>query len=79
MKASGDTNASYTITGISVEYEVVTNPYQARLIKQQYQGCMAILYERVLRHRRIVKKDTVWNVNLNTQVIDWQGDTVKYL
>ena len=45
---------------------MVSDVELARQIRQQYSGKMAIFYDRVLRHRKIVKSksDTLWN-NLN--------------
>ena len=53
-------DAKYKITDISLEYEIVTQPDLARSIRSEYQH-MALLYDRILRHRRIIvnKKDTV--------------------
>lgn len=75
IKATGDTGASYSISGISLEYEMVTNADLARQIRQQLQGKVAILYERVLRHRKVTvnKSDTVWNINLNTPAKSLKG------
>ena len=75
VKATNDTAAKYKITGISLEYEMVTNPDLARMIRQQYQGKLAILYDRVLRHRKVTlnKNQTVWNVNLNTPATSMKG------
>ena len=42
----------YNITGISLEYEIVTQPDLARSIRSEYQH-MALLYDRILRHRQI--------------------------
>ena len=66
--SSTDVSAKYNISEISLEYEVVTNAELARMSKNQYSGKMAILYDRVLRHRVIPlnKTDTAWNINLNT-------------
>ena len=74
IKAS-DTAATYGISGISFEYEMVTNTDLARQIKQQLQGRVAVLYERVLRHRKMTvnKSDTVWNINLNTPAKSLKG------
>ena len=71
---SGDTDASYTISGISLEFEKVTHSELARLVSQQYRHT-AVLYDRVLRHRKIVlnKRDTIWNVNLNTPARSMKG------
>ena len=37
------------------------------MIANQYNGRLAILYDRILRHRKISKdkSDTLWNINLN--------------
>ena len=72
---STDTGASYKISGISLEYEILTNAELARMIRNQYQNKLAVLYDRVLRHRRIVfnKSDTTWNINLNTPAKSMKG------
>jgi len=46
---------------------MVTHPELARMIRKQYGSRLAILYDRVLRHRKIAanKSDTLWNINLN--------------
>ena len=55
-------DATYKITDISLEYEIVTQPDLTRSIRSEYQG-MALLYDRILRPRKIIvnKSDTVWN------------------
>ena len=55
-------DAMYKITDIPLEYEIATQPDLARSIRSEYQH-MALLYDRILRHRKIVvnKPDTVWN------------------
>ena len=60
-------DAKYKITDISLEYEIVTQPDLERSIRSEYQH-MALLYDRVLRHRKIIvnKSDTVWNWAFNT-------------
>ena len=45
-------DAKYKITGISLEYEIVTQPDLVRSIMSEYQH-MALLYDRILRHRKI--------------------------
>ena len=59
-------DAKYKITDISLEYEIATQPDLARSIRSEYQH-MALLYDRILRHRKIIidKKDTVWNWAFN--------------
>ena len=58
-------DVKYKITDISLEYEIVTQPDLARSIRSEYQS-MALLYDRILRHRQISvnKKDTMWNWSL---------------
>ena len=67
IQATGDVDASYHIGGISLEYDMVTLPELARMIDHQYKGRLAILYDRVLRHRKMTmdKSYTLWNINLN--------------
>ena len=59
-------DAKYKITDISLEYEIVTQPDLTRSIMSEYQH-MALLYDRILRHRKIIvnKSDTVWNWAFN--------------
>ena len=55
-------DAKYKITDISLEYGIDTQPDLTRSIRSEYQH-MALLYDRILRHRKIIvnKSDTVWN------------------
>ena len=75
IQAAGDTNASYHIGGISLEYDTVTLPELARMIDNQYKGRLAILYDRVLRHRKMTmdKSNTLWNINLNVPARSMKG------
>ena len=55
--------------------DMVTDSELARQIRQQFSGRMAILYDRILRHRKITKKksDTLWNINLNVPARSMKG------
>ena len=59
-------DAKYKVTDISLEYEIATQPDLARSIRSEYQH-MALLYDRILRHRKIIvnKKETVSNWAFN--------------
>ena len=46
-------DAKYKITDISLEYEIATQTDLARSIRSKYQH-MALLYDRILRHRKII-------------------------
>ena len=72
-------DAKYKITGISLEYEITTQPDLARSIRSEYQH-MALLYDKILRHRKIIvnKKDTVWNWAFNTPCISLKGILVLF-
>ena len=71
--------AKYKITGISLEYEIVTQPDLARSIRSEYQS-MALLYDRILRHRQISvnKSDTMWNWSFNTPCKSLKGILVLF-
>ena len=73
--ATGNAAASYSIENIALEFDMVTQPDLARQIRNQYAGRLAVLYERVLRHRKITanKSDTLWNINLNVPARSMSG------
>ena len=75
IHAEDDSDASYSIGGISLEFDMVTQPELARMVRNQYTGQIAILYDRVLRHRKIKKEksDTPWNINLNVPARSMKG------
>ena len=72
-------DAKYKITDISLEYEIATQPDLARSIRSEYEH-MALLYDRILRHRKIIvnKKDTIWNWAFNTPCISLKGILVLF-
>ena len=80
IRATEDANASYDIENISLEYEIVTQPELARMIANQYNGRLAILYDRILRHRKISrdKSDTLWNINLNVPARSKKGVLILF-
>ena len=72
---SSDVDASYTIKNICLEFDTVSDTELARQIGQQTNGKMVILYDRILRHRKITKNksDTLWNINLNVPARSMKG------
>ena len=58
---------------------MATQPDLARSIRSEYQH-MALLYDRILRHRKITvnKKDTVWNWAFNTPCKSLKGILVLF-
>ena len=72
-------DAKYKITDISLEYEIVTQPDLVRSIRSEYQH-MALLYDRILRHRKIIvnRSDTVWNWSFYTPCKSLKGILVLF-
>ena len=72
-------DAEYKITDISLEYENATQPDLTRSIRFEYQH-MALLYDRILRHRKIIvyKSDTVWNWAFNMPCKSLKGILVLF-
>ena len=72
-------DAKYKITDISLEYEIATQPKLVRSIRSKYQH-MALLYDRILRHRKIIvdKSDTVWNWAFNMPCKSLKGILVLF-
>ena len=72
-------DAKYKITDISLEYEITTQPDLTRSVRSKYQH-MALLYDRILRHRKIIvnKSDIVWNWAFNTPCKSLKGILVLF-
>ena len=72
-------DAKYKTTDISLEYEIITQPDLTRSIRSEYQH-MALLYDRILRHRKIIvnKSDTVWNWAFNMPCKSLKGILVLF-
>ena len=72
-------DAKYKITDISLEYEITIQPDLARSIRSEYEH-MALLYDRILRHRKIIvnNKDTVWNWAFNMPCKSLKGILVMF-
>ena len=72
-------DATYKITDISLEYEIVTQPDLTRSVKAEYDE-MVLYYDRILRHRKIIvnKSDTVWNWAFNMPCKSLKGILVLF-
>lgn len=75
VMVSANNTATYIISNIALEFDKVTHSELARSIRMQYSGQVAILYTRVLRHRKLAfnKSDVTWNINLNTPARSLKG------
>ena len=72
-------DATYKITDISLEYEIIIQPTLTKYISDAYQN-MALLYNRVLRERqiRVNKSDITWNWSFNTSCKSLKGILVLF-
>ena len=54
---------------------MVTLPELARMIDNQYKGRLAILYDRILRHRKMTMDmyNTQWSISLNVPARSMKG------
>ena len=73
------TDATYKITDISLEYDIVTQPELARSIRSEYDK-MVLLYDRVIGHSQIPvnKSDTKWNWSFNDTCKSLKGILVLF-
>ena len=76
---SSKSNATYKITDISLEYDIVTQLELARSIRSEYDK-MVLLYDRAVQHSQIpVKKsDTKWNWSFNDTCKSLKGILVLF-
>ena len=73
------TDATYKITDISLEYDIVTQPELARSVRSEYDK-MVLLYDRVIQRSQIPvnKSDTNWNWSFNDTCKSLKGILVLF-
>ena len=78
---STDTSASYVVSDIHLEFDVLTSPELAMSIKNRYNGRHTVLYDRVIRHSKesFDKSDTIWNVSLAPQAKSMKGILILFV
>ena len=76
---SSKTNATYKITDIFIEYDIVTQPELVRTIRSEYDK-MVLLFDRVIQHSQIPvnKSDTKWNWPFNETCKSLKGILVLF-
>ena len=64
---TGDTNATYKLSDISLEYDAVFDEPYATTIGEMYNGTTSIPYTKVtsIHHELLLKKDTTWKIDVN--------------
>ena len=62
-----DTNATYKLSDISLEYDAVFDKSYATSIGEVYTGTTSIPYKRVtsIHYQKLSKKDTTWKIDVN--------------
>ena len=76
---SSKPDATYKITDISLEYNIVTQPELTRFVRSEYDE-MVLLYDRVIQHSQIPvnKSDTKWNWSFNKTCKSLKGMLVLF-
>ena len=72
---SSDTDASYTISDISMEFEIVSSPELVKSLKMKHRDMFQILYDRVIHHSKYTenKSKSHWNFQLAPQSQSMKG------
>ena len=78
---STDDTASYTISDIHLEFEVITSAEIASALRMKYNGRHTVLYNRVVRHSKLSlnKTDTIWNITLAPQAKSMKGILILFV
>ena len=78
---STDNTASYTISDIHLEFEVITSAEIASALRMKYNGKHTVLYDRVVRHSKLSlnKSDTIWNIALAPQAKSMKGILILFV
>ena len=68
LLCTGDTNATYKLLDISLEYDAIFDETYATAIGEMYTGTTSIQYTKVasIHHQALTKKDTTWKIDVNS-------------
>ena len=79
---TGDTNATYELSDISLEYDAVFDEPYATSIGEMYTGTTSIQYTKVtsIHYQTLSKMDTTWKIDINNlSVRSLQGLLLLFL
>ena len=78
---SSDTNASYSVSDIHLEFDVVTSQELSNMIRNKYNGRHSLYFDRVIRHSKesFNKSDTIWNISLAPQARSMKGILILFV
>ena len=76
---SSKTDATYKITDISLEYDIVTQPELVHSIRSEYDK-MVLLYDRVIQYSQLAvnKSDMKWNWSFNETCKSLKGILILF-
>ena len=80
--STGDTNATYKVSDISLEYYSIFDQQYATTIGEMYTGTTSISYTKVtsIHYQTLSKKDTTWKIDVtNFSVCSLQGLLLLFL
>ena len=65
---TGDTNVTYKLSDISLEYDAIFDEPYATAIGEMYTGTTSIPYTKIIsiHYQKLSKKDTTWKIDVNT-------------
>ena len=79
---TGDTNATYKLSDISLEYDAIFDEPYATTIGEMYTGTTSIPYTKVtsIHYQTLSKKDNTWKIDVNNlSVCSLQGLLLLFL
>ena len=79
---TGDTNATYKLSDISLEYDAIFDKPYAITIGEMYTGKTSIPYTKVtsIHYQALSEKDTTWKIDLdNLSICSFQGLPLLFL
>ena len=79
---TGDTNGTYKLSDISLEYDPIFDEPYATTIGEMYNGTASIPYTKLtsIHYQTLSKKDTTWKIDLNNlSVCSLQGLLLLFL
>ena len=79
---TGDTNATYKLSDISLEFDAIFDEPYATTIGEMYNGTTSIPYSKVtsIHYQTLSRKDTTWKIDVNNlSVHSLQGLLLLFL
>ena len=77
---STNTSAKYSISGLTLEYEFVTNKNVARTLQNKHKGLVYYMFDCVhnLEMHLVDKSDMLWNIGINQPIKSFKGILILF-